>query len=190
MVQFLLDLDCVLADFVGGYARWWGLDPKDVYSHWSVGHYPMNEAVGKSLGRGPLTDIEFWERVNGDSQFWELLEPLPWMKRLIQEVERYDRNWHVVSSPSHCPSSYLGKTIWLKNQFGSKFNRFALTPHKYLFAKPGVILIDDHEKNVETFREAGGEAILFPAHHNVLHRYKEDPLSYVTARLEAFRLRK
>lgn len=190
MIRILLDLDCVLADFVAGCSFEWGFHPDDIYKHWPVGKYPMNEAIGAALGREPLTTTEFWDKLNGNAKFWEELPRLPWIRALIDEVNRVTEDWHVISSPSYCPSSYAGKVAWLKAEFGPKFNRFALTPHKEIFAQPGVILIDDHEGNVEKFRAAGGEAILFPAHHNQLYRFKHNPLDYVLGTLNDLRLKR
>lgn len=41
--------------------------------------------------------------------------------------------------------------------------------HKDLYAKPGQILIDDADHNVEAFRSADGEAILVPRPWNKGH---------------------
>jgi hypothetical protein len=69
--------------------------------------------------------------------------------------------------------------------FGPDFDRFALTPHKYLFAGPGVVLIDDKEENVNRFkigpggRPTGAAGILFPRHNNSLYPFAVDPVRRV-----------
>lgn len=182
--RILLDLDQVLADFVAGAAFRWGLSTAYLLENWEPGTYPMNAALARALRLEDVTDEQFWGKINRDAGFWSTLAPLPWFKDLTTLVEGVTNDWHVVSSPSHCETSYAGKVTWLKRAFGPKFNRFALTPHKEIFAQPGVILVDDYEKNCEAFAEAGGQAVLFPCHHNHLHRHKDDPLPVVRAALE------
>jgi len=206
----LLDLDCTLCDFVAGCAAEWGLTVAEVMKHWTPGVYPMNEAIGHALHakderdvknistvgywavpKEAVTDAVFWARLNGKRVFWENLPKLPWCDKLVRECRGLvgEKNVHVVSSPSWCPSSYEGKVAWLKREFGPRFNNFALTPHKELFSRPGVVLIDDNEQNCETFTtwstdHQPGQAILFPAHHNNQHRLKDDPLPAVLEALD------
>lgn len=188
-MRILLDLDCVLADFVGGAAQLFGLDLPTLLSYWEPGLYPMNAALGKALAArdgsdpAPLSDEAFWSPINRNAQFWSGLQPLSWMSELVRRCrsEVGATNVHIISSPSWCETSYAGKVTWIKRVFGPKFTQFALTPHKEIFARGDVILIDDTEKNCVQFRSAGGRAILFPAHHNALHEYKHNPLDYVNA---------
>jgi 5'(3')-deoxyribonucleotidase len=180
--KIVLDLDCVLADFVHGCCQEWGLDTEKVYASWTPGVYPMNEALTRALGwsaDAQMTDEQFWARLNGKAEFWAELPRLPWMHELLELCYQATRNVHIVTSPSYCPTSYAGKVTWIKREFGHKFTRFAVYPHKEEFARPGVVLVDDHEGNCEKFRAAGGQAILFPAHHNCLHSLKRNPLFYV-----------
>lgn len=186
-MRILLDLDCVLADFVDGCCREWGLLTQEVYSNWRTGEYPMNNALAKTLGWEEMSDAQFWQKLNGKARFWAELPRTPWMVDLLELCYHAasPEETFIVTSPSHCPTSYYGKAQWLKEHFGSTFSRFDITPHKERFGRiPGTILIDDHEGNCEKFRKAGGRAILFPAHHNSLHHLKHDPLSFVREALK------
>jgi hypothetical protein len=60
-----------------------------------------------------------------------------------------------------------------------------LTPHKEIFAMPGVALVDDRDDNVRKFRDAGGEAVLLPALHNSAHCLRRDPMLAVRQGLAA-----
>jgi 5'(3')-deoxyribonucleotidase len=206
--RVLIDLDCVLADFVGGCAAAWGLRADDLYPHWLVGEYGMNVPLQRTLQATGhpdwphdrvMTDGAFWGRLNERPEFWADLPKLPWVDELVQIVESYTADWHVVTSPSWCPSSYAGKVTWLKREFGKRFDRFMITPHKEILSMPGVVLIDDYEGNClkftvrdlydgERFKmraPRGGHAILFPAHHNGRHAEKADPLAAVKRDLAA-----
>jgi 5'(3')-deoxyribonucleotidase len=128
---------------------------------------------------------EFWRPIHAlGEKFWIDLEPLPWAKALIELVEQYSKDWHVVSSPSQLVESYTGKVKWLKWFFGQSFDRFALTPHKHVFACHNVILIDDREQNIHDFTGSGGYGIVFPTLHNNRWPFADDSLHYVKDRLE------
>ena len=55
--------------------------------------------------------------------------------------------------------------------------QFLIGPSKHLCAKPGVLLIDDSDKNVAAFQEQGGSSLLVPRPWNSLHG--RDPMSYL-----------
>lgn len=196
-LRVLLDLDCVLADFVGGVADVWGLSREELLAEWTPGEYPMNSAVGRAAGKkGWTTGIEsesvqewmFWERIERCPGFWSGLNRLPWMVSLVTIVREMTDDWWVVTAPSRCPRCIPEKREWCRRELGFPvghwFDRFQPTPHKYLFANPSAVLIDDHEENCRKFEEHGGRAILFPAHHNRLHLQSNDPMPRVLDQLE------
>lgn len=184
-IRILLDLDDVLCDFIGTAASLWGVKRKKLERYWTPGDWSMVSALGKarygdSKPEG-ISDEEFWRMIHSyGSRFWENLPLLPWMWKLIQLVEQYTLDWHIISAPSRCSTSYTGKVRWIKRWLGEDFDRFALTPHKHIFACPNVVLIDDRESNVEHFIQHGGKGVIFPRYNNRLHAQREDPLGYVT----------
>lgn len=176
-IRILLDMDEVLVDFVGGALRAHGWSRYDFYKR----HTPGSWAIERTMG---LTAKQLWEPINAaGEQFWLDLEPLLWASDVVELVESFTADWHVISSPSRCPTSYTGKVVWLKRYFGTDFDRFALTPHKQIFANPSAVLIDDRDSNRDEFIAAGGRAITFPSLHNRLYR-EPDPVNYVTRELE------
>lgn len=190
MMRILLDLDEVLADFVGGAARAWGLKTEQLLQHWRPGRWdiipPMSAALGISL-----TETQFWQPMNGRTEFWAGLEVLPWAEEVVRLVEHWADEWFVVSSPTSCPSSYVGKVQWLKRYFGTGFDNYVITNQKPLFAMEGVLLVDDRESTVRDFVREGmrrglntGGAILFPRHHNRNHRASDDPVKHLRYVLE------
>lgn len=183
-VRVLLDMDEVLVDFVGGALRAWGSTYQACLPHWQPGVWGCIPALSKALGYpadAPLIDEQFWQLLDGlGEDFWFNLKTHPWTDEVLCMASRVTDDWHIISSPSHHPSCYTGKVRWLKQFFGPTFDRFALTPHKEIFARHDVILIDDSDANVQKFRRAGGKAVLFPRYNNSLHRIADkDRLTYV-----------
>lgn len=179
-MRILLDLDEILSDFVGGACRAFNVDTKEV-EHLTTNSVwgSLIPVIGKIKGFN-LTPEFFWAVIHQKGErFWEELEPLPWATQVLDLVKSLTDDWHIISAPSACPTSYGGKVKWLKNYFGKDFDRFALTPHKHIFAGPDVLLIDDRDKNVEDFINAGGVGLVFPRHHNSLHRFKDDPVGHI-----------
>ena len=103
--------------------------------------------------------------IKAKKDFWSTL---PWMtgrKQLWSYISKFDP--HILSAyveESFDPNCIPGKTEWLRRTAGisnrSKIN-LVRRKAKKLFAKKGSpsILIDDYEKNVREFINAGGKAI-------------------------------
>ena len=171
----LMDLDEVFADFGGGALQVHGWTREQFVNKHPLGVWDMCQTLG-------VTEDEFWEPIhNAGAQFWEELDPLPWFQGLLDWVNRLGMEWYLVSSPSRDPSSYVGKLNWIAQYFGATFNKFILTQHKHLLARRDTLLVDDKEDNIEKFRKYGGLSVLFPSVGNFLHKYKDDPVSYLAA---------
>lgn len=183
--RIFIDLDEVLVNFHDSAFRVHEVSRNSVEAVWRPGHWCLRAPIGKALGIGELTEDQFWGPIHkeGDS-FWEGLEPLPWMDEVITQVERHCLDWQIVTSPSPCPSSYNGKVKWIKKRFGSEFDRFVITPHKEILARPDHLLIDDREANVDRFTFNGGRGLVFPFRGNRLHSLAKDPMDLFPRRLE------
>ena len=172
-----IDADEVLFDFIGGAAKAHGVEPETLQAHRTLGHWDISRPLGELVLGRPYSQEEFWLPINhAGSEFWERLDPLPHMTELIQLVETITDDWHIVSAPSWDSRNYYGKVKSFKKHFGQSFDRFILTPHKHLFAKPDTILIDDRLENVEKFNKAGGYGFVFPTLGNSLHEYRDVPV--------------
>lgn len=186
--RILLDMDLVLADFVYGVCRAWEVHPLRVYSEWVPGTYRMDAALGTAVGLGrPTTSEEYWGKIESVPGFWLNLPELPWCRELLDFVRTKTDDWYVVTSPSRCPTCIPEKREWMRRVLGLPegewYSRLIPTPHKELLAKPGVLLIDDYDENVDRFRREGGTAIVFPSHGNSLHRRSHDPMEWVKTAL-------
>jgi len=175
ITRILLDMDEVITDFTGGACRVHGWTRQELEAERSPGEWDITKPMG-------ITQDEFWAPINAaGSDFWFGLQPLPWIYDVLHMMDSLTDKWFILSSPAWGSASYIGKVLWLKRFFGHKFDRFCITPHKYLLAKEGALLIDDSPHNVETFRSAGGRALLFPSRGNDLYRWADDPVPALEA---------
>jgi len=174
-MMILLDMDEVLADFVGGALRVHGWNWERLLERKEPGAWSILEPMG-------LNARQFWEPINRlGAEFWERLEPTPWFWSVVKLVENQGVPWLIVSAPSMHPECVAGKIRWLRRYFGETFDRYVFTPHKTALARPDNVLIDDRESTIIGFRRAGGKAILFPCSQNRL--YTHDPIRYLKQRL-------
>ena len=179
----LLDMDEVLADFVGGALAVHGWTRKQLEAVWPAGRWSIVEPMG-------LTEREFWLPINATgSAFWSNLAQTPWFHGLVEDVSLIAPEWYVVTTPSLDPRSCVGKTHWLRRNLGTLFDRFTFTAHKHLLARPDAVLIDDRQETVERFVAHGGQGILFPSRHNSLWCRAADPVGYVTQQLKQMKER-
>lgn len=188
-IRILVDKDCVLADFVGRTASLWGRTFADLKPHWPAGHYGMEYVLARALGwydttpagqDAPTFAGRMWERIGEDVGFWARLPVLPWANELMDLVRSRTDDWWIVTSPSRCPRCIPEKQEWCRRFFGVPyFDRMIPTGYKHLLANPNTVLIDDYDRNVESFRNEGGRALLFPAWHNLHHDLAGDPMAAV-----------
>lgn len=178
--HIFLDMDGVLADFFHPALVRHG--QPELAASWPRGVRDMAETLG-------LTWEAFWAPLVAEGpSFWADLPPLPWLEGLLAAVDDL-APWSVLTRPHAEPACVAGKLAWMNRHLaprtGSRhFEHFVLTRHKRLLAGPGRVLVDDSEGMVASFREVGGEAVLFPQAWNAGHDVA-DPLAHVTAALAA-----
>jgi 5'(3')-deoxyribonucleotidase len=168
-----LDMDGILADFVEGVMT--RFNRRISMAEWPSGEFNIETALGLPPGR-------VWGSQN--EQFWSGLPPTPDGKQILDLVETQfgQDNVCILSSPSANPASLSGKLIWIKAHIPDYRRRFLIGPPKHFCAAPTHVLIDDSDKNVVAFREAGGIGILLPRPWNALHEVG-DPVSYLREQL-------
>lgn len=168
-MKYLLDMDGVIADFVGGASVVFDVDLSQM-DNWHI---------EKFMG---LSEAEFWMIVNAQGpEFWENLPEYAWTDDLVRLLG--ENSFVISTAPSRSPDSAYGKIKWLHRKFGPKFNRYMLGRQKELMAKSGLVLIDDKEANVEKFRQAGGQAVLFPQMWNYNADRVDNRIGYVAEAL-------
>lgn len=159
-MRVLVDMDGVLACFVTGMCRAHGRpNPFEDGTH--GGRYFIDEIWG-------MEPAEFWEPA--DEAFWAGLDPTPEAHELVAllEAEFGIESLCLLSSPSANLGCIPGKLRWIDKHFPQFSRRFLFGTQKQFCAGPDHLLIDDWEHNVESFRAAGGHAVLFPRPWNPL----------------------
>lgn len=146
-LKCLLDLDGVLADFVGGVYKLRGTPRKD----------PMN---------WDFIEAHEWEKM--DEEFWASLDKTPEFDALLSTVEETfgPENICLLTSPVRTAGCLEGKMRWIREHLPAYSRRFLIGPAKEFCAHPRSVLIDDSETNTRAFFKAGGNAVLVPREWN------------------------
>lgn len=195
--ELFVDMDCVLVDLIEGIAKrtHFGLDRHQLEPHYEPGRYGFGHALERLYdSRGwaryhglPSLETRFWADVRGDDGFWANLPKLPWADDLMQTVMLSGVSYWYLTSPSDCGFCLVGKDTWLTKHYGKGEGlpgKMIPCRDKWLLAKPGRLLIDDHDENVDRWIEHGGQAILFPAVHNRRHAEAGDDKVWATVERE------
>lgn len=179
-----LDMDGVLADFVTSSILALGRTPEEVLPRVKPGDY---NGIYDALG---MSESEFWKRIDAlgggrapGSLLWENMTPYPWRDKVLAACRKIAPTW-ILTAPSRNPGSSFGKVAWLQEWLGASFRDYVLAPRKWHLARPGALLIDDHDENVSKWRERGGEAILFPRLWNSGHACAEYCVDSVFGKLD------
>jgi len=182
-MHYFCDMDGVLCDLTGPALRVHGRE--ELAAAWPRGTYLLSEAL-------QVSEAELWGPIDAcGTSFWAELPRLPWAEGLIGILHRLGEVV-IASSPTRSHYSAAGKMLWLERHFGGSVAgpmNFMLGARKELLARPGTVLIDDSDQNVDRFKAAGGNAILVPQPWNRLHDLaakSEDVLEYL--RLQIYRL--
>lgn len=150
-----LDMDGVQADFFTAWAESMG---KNRYKE--IGDRPTREASIDLLNqRGP----EFIEK------FFATLPVLPGGSKLVRWLKTNGIPFTVLSAPlrGNPEASIAGKRQWLDQHNPGTSSTAIFTGMKERFARRNgqpAVLVDDHKKYIERWREAGGTAILYREH--------------------------
>lgn len=94
-------------------------------------------------------------------------------------------NIFFLTSPTLDADCVAGKLEWIQRQTPRWMHRqYMIGPAKHLCAKHDVLLIDDSDTNVASFRKAGGQAVLLPRPWNSLHGH--NPMAYLGEQIRDF----
>ena len=90
---------------------------------------------------------------------------LGWCESLVGQ-----ENVCLLTSPTIDPDCLAGKLEWI-HEFTPKWlhRQYLVGPCKQFCAHPEALLIDDSDKNVNKFRDWGGQAVLVPRPWNTNH---------------------
>lgn len=108
---------------------------------------------------------QFWKQVAKKGiEFWTEMEEIPEIRKL---VELYKEEGKEISVLSKLPitdtgNAFIGKSLWLHKHYPNVFHTIILTTgNKSQFCKPGDVLIDDKESNIDDWVKHGGIGSLY-----------------------------
>lgn len=154
--SIFLDLDGVLSDWVSSALRVFNL------THDDVSPDDLRE-LHRVVTNGD--EDAMWAEIDKHGEeFWSGLSLYDWSLELW-ETCRSVAPTCILTKPSRSPYSASGKVRWITQHF--KTRSFLIGPPKHFCARPGALLVDDYEKNCLRFKDAGGEAIVFPQPYNM-----------------------
>lgn len=154
-MKIYLDMDGVLTDFNKTFEDMEGQDAHE-----------YNNKYG---------DDKFWELIKekGGLKFWS---EMPWVKG-SKKLWNYVKNKDVaiLSAPARAiPDCPKGKKIWVKRELGNVKLILKRAREKHEYAEDNdCILIDDNEKNIATWKIAGGIGILFKSASQAIKELKK-----------------
>jgi|TARA_R100001082_G_C4305240_1_gene134268 hypothetical protein len=173
--QIYCDMDGVLVDLVGAVlatARQDATDSKlrkgvekiiSIEHRWDQDHDKYQRALNF------INDM-----VSNDVDFWEALPPTPDKDALWNFISPY--NPYVLSHPWD-QASADGKVLWVRDHLSPQPKDIYLTgdKHKYAVNEDGTpnLLIDDFEKYINPWRQAGGIAIHHTSAADTIQQLKE-----------------
>ena len=148
-IKILLDVDGVLADFVGEACRHFGMP--EIAKNWPSGEYNVAKVL-------QLPATTFWDALGGS--FWTNIPKTTEADEIVKLCGPYDTC--LLTSPPLNPYVAAIKIRWISKMFPQFERKFLIGPAKEFCAAPNHILIDDNVLNVIEFGKAGGNAILVP----------------------------
>ena len=176
-----VDMDGVIADFVGGVCR----------AHNRSFPYDESSALGiwdieKLWG---MTAAEFWEPCNNDPKFWDDLDRTPEADLIISlAISMYSLdNVAILTAPSMDLQCVPGKRRWMKRHFPMLEPHMIFAKHKKFLGGSDRLLIDDKSENIDEFVAAGGEAVIVPRAWNSAHHYRNNVMRFIDHQFKSVR---
>jgi 5'(3')-deoxyribonucleotidase len=173
-------MDGGLVDFLGGACKF----HNKTYD--GLPHDPDNQAEQKPWNIEPIFGMsapDLWEPLGFD--FWANLDPYPHFEEVVRTLtDKFgEENICLLTSPIRTDGCIDGKMAWIRKHLPQFKRQFLVGPAKQFAASPNHVLVDDHAKNIEAFKDAGGHVFMFPAPWN--HRYNEHPVVALKQWVEA-----
>lgn len=153
MILFL-DVDGVLADWVGGVFDATGVEP----------------GVWDTVGHGllPTEHQAEVDAVMATRSFWAHLRRYPWAEELVMTARELASSVVFCTQPFDSAECLAGKYDWLSRHFGATMDNIVFTRNKWRLANPTSLLVDDNVDNCNKFHLRGGHSIVFPQPWNTI----------------------
>lgn len=175
-MKLFLDMDGVLVNWVRGAHELHNLPWDD--NNWPYAIGPDGWDFYKNELAFPSFDT-FAKDMGYD--FWNELEWMPDGKRIIEVCEQIIGKdcVYLLTAPCHTPGTVEGRLSWISREMPNYRNRVLVGDCKEAIAGPKSILVDDWERNVKRWREAGGLAVTCPRAWNNLFSWNDAPVTHI-----------
>ena len=171
-----LDFDGLIADFHTAALAVHGKP------EWTRNTWPR-EQLGSDLMK--ILDIpttpegfeQFWDPIRATPGFFSSLKMFYWVPDLIRLCEKCTgpHGIKILTGPASGTEEEVKAKMHLLAEWGLNFE-VIVDKEKGKYSKAGRLLIDDWEKQVDSFNEGEGLGVLVPQPWNRLHRYRDEPL--------------
>lgn len=151
MPTLFCDLDGVLVDFERGYEIQYGAHPHTV------------------------PEFVMWKTIKENMEHWGQLPAMPGALRLWAYIAPHNPIILTGCPSQGYQSAAQGKRTWCSREIGGDvevITTYSRYKPKHMKA-PGDILIDDMEKNITRWEEAGGVGVLYKDVESAIARLKE-----------------
>ena len=171
--RIFLDVDDVLVDFtlaVLSQLTGYKIGPVDFKPEWGFDIARAYNELSRPF-EIHISPEQFWAKI--PMEFWATRKKTEECDEIIRSSSELvgRQNVFLLTAPINDPECGSGKMELIRDIFPEFWNdrRYIIAPPKYVCAQPGSLLIDDSDRNVDAFREAGGIAVLFPRPWNSAH---------------------
>ncbi len=175
------DMDGVLADFQIASFEANGL-PDPYTTPESMGCFDIEALWG-------ITPKEFWEPIDRlGVSFWANLKKMPEADELIELLDRRVGldNVALLTAPHTSPACIPGKYKWIEKNYPIFSKRIIFGSAKEFLAGPNRVLVDDRDKNLQDFHNAGGTSIVVPRLWNKAWREAGNVIETIKSQLDEF----
>jgi len=170
-VIYAIDMDGVVADFVGAAAKCHNKDLTKL--SWPPCCYEIERVF-------QISRAAFWNRLNHE-EFWAEAPKTEFADELMLLFRKSEKFF--LTSPTRSPSCLSGKMLWIERHYPGMARKFLMGPVKQYCAAPDICLVDDSDKNINAFRKRGGKTILVPQIWNTAYQHIDRRLEYIKEQL-------
>ena len=177
-MNLLLDMDGILVDLQYGLLSYH--KRLDIYNNYPIGIYDLCKVLNITQNELFVCDsIDFWANLPKTPDFDEIINICTFYFTLDQIF--------IVTKPTNSTYSINGKIAWMEKYLPYLRKNLVFTSHKYLLVgHKDNLLVDDYDKNVESFIQNGGEAFLYPRPWNRKYKSIQNSIKLLQEAIHSF----
>lgn len=144
--RIFLDVDGVLANWTKMACERTDVEyPKDF-------QFPNQMWLDSKIGQKRIINA------SDDFSFWMDLEKYPWSDEIVKMVAQSGKHWNFLTKPMKTRHCFAGKAEWMFEHYPRYWDKmWIITGSKATVCRgPGDLLIDDLDKNLNEWTDAGG----------------------------------